>query len=123
MKQFLLVFIGGGMGSLARFLVGKAYSLWQLHFPFATLTSNFLSCMVFGLFVMLGVAKINLTYPLKLLIITGFCGGFSTYSAFTFETVDMFKSGQNGLALSNIILNFVLSVSGLYLGMMASKLF
>src|SRR4051812_17983209 len=106
MKQFLLVFIGGGLGSIARFLVGKAYSSWQPDFPFATLTSNFLSCIVFGIVVMLGVDKINLTYPLKLLLITGFCGGFSTYSAFTFETVDMFKSGQNALAFSNIILNF-----------------
>jgi CrcB protein len=123
MKQFLLVFIGGGSGSIARFLVGKVYSTWQPAFPFATLTSNFLSCIIFGLVVMLGVEKINLTYPLKLLLITGFCGGFSTYSAFTFETVDMFKTGQNTLAFSNIILNFVLSAGGLYLGMMASKLF
>jgi len=123
MKQFLLVFIGGGSGSIARFLVGKAYSAWQPNFPLATLTSNFLSCVVFGLLVMLGVEKMNLNYSLKLLLITGFCGGFSTYSAFTFETVDLFKTGQNALALSNIILNFVLSVSGLYLGMMAAKLF
>jgi fluoride exporter len=122
MKQLLLVFIGGGSGSIARFLVGKAYSP-EPGFPFATLTSNFLSCVVFGLVVMLGVDKMNLSYSLKLLLITGFCGGFSTYSAFTFETVDMFKTGQNALAFSNIILNFVLSVSGLYLGMMVSKLF
>lgn len=122
MKSFLLVFIGGGLGSIARFLVGKAYSLWQPAFPLATLTSNFLSCVVFGLVVMLGVEKVNLSYPLKLLLITGFCGGFSTYSAFTFETFDMFRNGQNALAFSNIILNFVLSVSGLYLGMMTSKL-
>jgi CrcB protein len=123
MKQLLLVFIGGGSGSIARFLVGKAYGSWLNGFPFATLTSNFLSCVIFGLFIMLGVEKMNLTYSLKLLLITGFCGGFSTYSAFTFETFDMFKTGQNALAFSNIILNFVLSVSGLYLGMMASKLF
>ena len=121
MKDFLLVFAGGGLGSVARFLIGKIYKNWQPHFPIATLTANFLSCVVFGAVVMLGVSRMNLTYSLKLLLITGFCGGFSTYSAFTFETVELFKSGQQGLALSNIVLNFALSVSGLYLGIFAVK--
>ena len=121
MKDFLLVFAGGGLGSIARFLVGKMFRNWQIHFPVATLTANFLSCIVFGAVVMLGVHKMNLNYSLKLLLITGFCGGFSTYSAFTFETVELFKNGHQGIALSNIILNFALSVSGLYLGIFAIK--
>lgn len=123
MKEISLVFLGGGLGSIARFLVGKLYSLWTPAFPLATLTSNFLSCLVFGIVIMSGVERTNLSSSLKLLLITGFCGGFSTYSSFTFETVQLFKTGGNGLALANIILNFALSVSGLYLGMMISKLF
>lgn len=121
MKDFLLVFAGGGLGSVARFLIGKIYKNWQPQFPAATLTANFLSCLVFGAVIMLGVNKLNLSYSLKLLLITGFCGGFSTYSAFTFETVELFKNGHQGLALSNIVLNFALSVSGLYLGIFAVK--
>ena len=121
MKDFLLVFIGGGLGSVARFLIGRMYKGWQVNFPVATLTANFLSCIVFGAVIMLGVSKLNLHYSLKLLLITGFCGGFSTYSAFTFETVELFKHGQHGLAFSNILLNFALSVSGLFLGMFAIK--
>jgi len=122
MKHFLLVFIGGGAGSLARFMVGKAYQQWQPTFPFATLTSNFLSCVVFGLVVMLGVQRLNLNYTLKLLLITGFCGGFSTYSSFTFETVELFKQGQNGIAFINIVSNFALSVGGLYIGFWFGRL-
>jgi CrcB protein len=122
MKQFIAVFIGGGLGSLARFLVSRFYAIWQPTFPLATLTANFISCLIFGVFVAFGLEKSNLNYPLKSLIITGFCGGFSTYSAFTFETFEFFKSGQNGLALGNIVLNFVISMSGLYVGMMVSKL-
>ena len=121
MKDFLLVFAGGGLGSVARFLVGKICKNWQPYFPVATLTANFLSCLVFGVVIMLGLNKLNLNYSLKLLLITGFCGGFSTYSAFTFETVELFKNGHQGLALSNIVLNFALSVSGLYLGIFAVK--
>jgi CrcB protein len=123
MKQLLLVFIGGGTGSIARYLVGKLYPSGFSAFPFGTLTANFLSCLVFGVILMLGVEKTNLNYSLKLLLITGFCGGFSTYSSFAFETFDLFKIGNNGLALSNIFLNFVLSITGLVLGMSIVKSF
>ncbi|MFM6953477.1 MAG: fluoride efflux transporter FluC [Sphingobacteriaceae bacterium] len=116
MKQLLIVFGGGGLGSVSRFLIGKCYPAGFSVFPWATLSANFLSCVVFGVVLMLGVEKINLTYSLKLLLITGFCGGFSTYSSFTFETVDLFKHGNTGLALTNIVANFALSVAGLYLG-------
>jgi len=116
MKQLLLVFGGGGLGSVSRFLIGKCYPAGLGVFPWGTLSANFLSCVVFGAVLMLGVEKINLSYSLKLLLITGFCGGFSTYSSFTFETVDLFKHGNTGLALTNIVANFALSVAGLYLG-------
>ncbi len=123
MKEFALVFLGGGLGSIARFSVGKALIAFQSLFPFATLVSNFLSCLVFGLVIILGVNKLDLSYSLKLLLITGFCGGFSTYSSFTFETVELFKQGQAGLAFLNIAINFILSVVGLYLGSMLARVF
>ncbi|RCH56769.1 fluoride efflux transporter CrcB [Mucilaginibacter hurinus] len=122
MKDIVLVFIGGGLGSLARFAVGKFYMQWQPGFPYATLTSNFLSCLVFGVVVIAGVQKLNLNYTLKLLLVTGFCGGFSTYSAFTFETVELFKNGQHNMALINIMVNFALSVLGLYIGFLLGRL-
>ncbi len=122
MRELLIVFIGGGLGSVARYLVSKFYQAWQPAFPLATLTVNFLSCLIFGAVMMLSVQKLSMNYTLKLLLVTGFCGGFSTYSAFTFETVELFKSGQNGMALGNIILNFALSVSALYLGIAFVKI-
>lgn len=121
MKELLLVFAGGGLGSVCRLLVSKMLKNQSTFFPFATLASNFLSCVVFGALVMLGVNRMNFSYNMKLLLITGFCGGFSTYSAFTFETVELFKHGQQWLALSNIVLNFALSVAGLFIGMFAVK--
>lgn len=121
MRELLLVFLGGGLGSAARYLVSKAYAAVHPSFPFATLTSNFLSCVAFGLIIMLGADKLNISPSVKLLMLTGFCGGFSTYSSFTFETVELFKNGNNGMAFSNIILNFLLSVTGLYLGVAITK--
>jgi CrcB protein len=123
MKELLIVFVGGGTGSICRYLIGKLYPAGTSIFPMATLTVNFLSCVVFGLVMMLGVEKINLSYPLKLLLITGFCGGFSTYSSFTAETMELFKQSHTGLALANIVANFALSVAGLYLGAWLVRLF
>jgi CrcB protein len=122
MKEVALVFVGGGAGSLARYFVGKFYQQWQPAFPYATLTANFLACLVFGMVVIMGAQKLNLNYQLKLLLITGFCGGFSTYSSFTFETVELLKTGQNGLAAVNIIINFALSVAGLFMGFWLGRL-
>ena len=123
MKELLIVFAGGGTGSVCRYLVGKLYPAGASLFPWATLSANFLSCVVFGAVMMLGVEKINLSYPMKLLLITGFCGGFSTYSSFTVETVELFKHSHTALALSNIIANFALRVAGLYLGAWLIRLF
>lgn len=123
MKELLIVFAGGGTGSICRYLIGKLFPAGTSIFPMATLTVNFLSCVVFGLVMMLGVEKINLSYPLKLLLITGFCGGFSTYSSFTAETMELFKQSHTGLALANIVANFALSVAGLYLGAWLVRLF
>ncbi len=123
MKQLLLVFAGGGLGSVSRFLVGKIYPAGISLLPLGTLTANFLSCLVLGAVLVLGVEKINLSDPLKLLIITGFCGGFSTYSSFTAETVELFKQSQSTLVIGNIFANFALSVAGLYLGGWLVRLF
>ncbi|MGB4775565.1 MAG: CrcB family protein [Daejeonella sp.] len=122
MREILFVFIGGGLGSAARFMVAKFYQRWNPVFPFATLTVNFLSCFIFGAFIMLGANRLNITNTPKLILLTGFCGGFSTYSAFTFETAELFKNAGTGLAISNIILNFALSMGGLYLGIMLVKM-
>ena len=121
MKELIVVFLGGGFGSVARYGVNKALSGWQQHFPFATLTSNFLSCVVFGLVVILAADRMSINATMKLLLLTGFCGGFSTYSSFTFETIQLFKDGNTPMAISNIFLNFFLSVTGLYIGFAIAK--
>ncbi|RZL16311.1 MAG: fluoride efflux transporter CrcB, partial [Pedobacter sp.] len=103
MKQLLIVFVGGGIGSLARYLVTKLYAGWVTKFPYATLTSNVLSCLVMGLFLGYFLQKSNMNDNLKLFIITGFCGGFSTYSTYTLETINLYKDNQLGMAMFNIL--------------------
>ena len=101
MLPFFLVFIGGGLGSICRFGIGLAIQPLLPKFPWATLLANGLACLVLGL--VLGLQfQGNLSDERRLLLATGFCGGFSTFSTFTAETWGCFQNGQYGTAAANI---------------------
>lgn len=120
MKELAMVFLGGGLGSCCRFTLNKLLANFPL-LPFGTLISNFLSCIVFGFFIVYGLHKTDLSQPIKLLILTGFCGGLSTFSTFSYETTELFKSSEIALAFCNILLNLSLSMIGLFIGMFIVK--
>jgi len=122
MKEVALVFVGGGIGSVCRYACGKGFVFLQPYFPVPTVFSNVLSCFIFGLVFGLGISRSSAP-QWSLFLLTGVCGGFSTYSSFTFETMELFKSGQSALAFLNIVINFVLSAAGLYLGSQLIKSF
>jgi fluoride exporter len=106
--NLLYVFIGGGVGSLARYgLALFIPTAIRVAFPLATLLSNVLSCVVLGLCIGYFSNKVAAEPSLKVLIITGFCGGFSTFSTFSYETVDMMKNGYMMLAVINIAISML----------------
>ena len=111
-----VVFIGGGIGSVLRFGISMLmYNYYRTVFPLATLLSNVFSCLVFGLAIYLLGEKLNTEMPLRLLIITGFCGGFSTFSAFSFETVELMKSGNITYAVLNVLVSVSACLGIIYL--------
>ncbi|QMU31415.1 fluoride efflux transporter CrcB [Adhaeribacter radiodurans] len=117
----MLVFIGGGSGSLVRYSLSKLISnYYPFSFPLATLVINILASLVLGLFIGL-TAKDLPNSNLKLLIAVGFCGGFSTFSTFSNETLQLFRSGQSNLALLNIVLSLLLCIGVTYLGFLLTK--
>lgn len=95
LKQVLLVGLGGGIGSIARFLCQKYIYEWHPHaFPFGTLIVNVAGCFIIGLIFGLGEKSQVLSAEWRLLLATGFCGGFTTFSTFAAENIGLLKNGQ-----------------------------
>ncbi|HMQ48312.1 MAG TPA: fluoride efflux transporter CrcB [Saprospiraceae bacterium] len=116
MNTWLLVFLGGGIGSICRFAIAQLLGTLSLHFPWATLFANLISCLVLGY--LLGLSGRGLMdQNLKYLLMTGFCGGFSTFSTFSGETLGLFQKGQPELGLLNIGLSVALCLFCIFLGL------
>lgn len=114
---FLLVFIGGGLGSITRYGLALALMPLQARFPWATLAANALACLILGA-VLAAQSQGALPDSRRLLIATGFCGGFSTFSTFTADTWQLYQHGQPLAAMANIAVNLVVCFVFLGLGMM-----
>ena len=116
MMNYLLVFIGGGLGSICRYGIAHALSFYKSEFPWGTFVANVLSCILLGALVGL-MLKSELSSNFKFLFVVGFCGGFSTFSTFSNETFQLFSSGQHLTALANIFISLIVCLFCIYLGM------
>jgi len=94
MKQVLLVFIGGGIGSVLRYLVGKFLKMPASGFPWSTFSVNVLGSLIIGILMGVTLKNSALSENQSLLLITGLCGGFTTFSAFAYENQVFLKEGD-----------------------------
>lgn len=106
--NYLLVFIGGGLGSILRFTIAIFFGKTTLSLPLATLSSNVLSCLIFGGIIYMYQEKNIIPDNYKHLVLIGICGGLSTFSTFSFETFELIKQGMPIWALINIVVSCVL---------------
>lgn len=121
MPALIQVAIGGALGASCRWLLGLAIvrQFGTTPLPFAVMTANILGSFVMGLFIVLAAHR-GLTH-LSPLVMTGLLGGFTTFSAFSLETVTLIERGQIGLASLYVLLSVVLSVGGLMAGLWLAR--
>lgn len=119
-KQLLYIFLGGGFGSVLRFLVSNfTQKLWNVNsFPMGTFVVNMVGCFLIGIF---STYSLKIDNYLKFLLITGFCGGFTTFSTFSAENISLWQNGNYGILIFYILLSVVLGFCLVYLGINISK--
>lgn len=122
MKDLMLIFAGGGFGSVVRFLLGKwVTGLHQLNFPLGTLVVNVVACFVLGVIVGFADHRQMLSAGTRLFWAVGFCGGFSTFSTFSYETLLLIQEPSIGLSLLYIIVSVALCLGATMMGIALTR--
>lgn len=123
MRQLLLVGFGGFLGSIARYLVSKLNLTWHYHdIPMGTLTVNIVGSILIGFFLGIFINSDLLNTNLKLFIVVGFCGGFTTFSSFTNENFILLQNGQFLTSIVYVLGSVLLGILAVYIGYLISNL-
>ena len=94
MKNILIVFLGGGVGSIIRYVISQTFAYPKHIFPWPTLVANFLGCLIIGILFGLTIRNDSARSELYLFAVIGFCGGLTTFSTFSAESLHLIKSGN-----------------------------
>ncbi len=121
MKQLILVFVGGGFGSVLRFIIGKWLNNSETGIPYGTFAANIIGSLLIGIILGLAAKNETLSQSQTLLLATGFCGGFTTFSTFAYENHVFLKSGDFTSFALYTIASFVVGFLAVFLGMFLVK--
>lgn len=122
-RILLLIGLGGFLGSIGRFLTGMLFiKYWPSSFPLGTFAANVLGCLVIGIIYGLSERYDWMNPQLKLFLATGFCGGYTTFSSFTFENLELLQAGNYLLMALYTLLSITLGLMAVFLGVMITKI-
>lgn len=123
MLNYILVSAGAAVGGAFRYGISNYI---QRHisviFPYGTLVVNVIGSFILGITMFYLNEKELIGSEFRLFLAVGFCGGFTTFSAFSYETINLFRDAEFGLAIFNVFLNVILCLIGIYLAYLISKL-
>ena len=109
MSKLLVLTVGSVTGGLARYyLAGAVHRVVGSNFPYGTLAVNLLGCLIIGFLSVVAEEKFSLGSTGRLLLMTGFCGAFTTFSTFMLETGNLIKDGQMITALMNVLISVII---------------
>ncbi|WP_172822413.1 fluoride efflux transporter CrcB [Christiangramia echinicola] len=122
MKNLILVFIGGGLGSSLRFIISKYLNSDHL-LPYGTFLVNIIGSLLLGMILGWALKTNSLTSPANILLGVGFCGGFTTFSTFSFENYSLIKTGDYLSFSIYFFGSLILGILAILAGILISKLF
>lgn len=115
---YLLVFLGGGLGSVLRHIVNVLSARWLgTSYPWGTMTVNVTGSLIMGLFAGYFAFRGDATQSMRLLLMTGVLGGYTTFSAFSLDAMLLYERGMPGAAALYALLSVILSVGALAAGL------
>jgi CrcB protein len=121
-RDFVVVSVGAIFGANARYIISRyAAKLLGPVFPFGTLFINVTGSMIVGFFMIWASERVLLDPRWRLLVVIGFCGAFTTFSSYAFETMAYFEQGQWLFMLTNIFANNLLCLLGALAGMALAR--
>jgi CrcB protein len=121
--KILLLGLAGGLGTLTRYVTGNWVARWAGGgFPWPTFVVNMAGCFLFGLVVALFERTSESGSDVRLILLTGFMGAFTTYSTYAFQTAELFKESHWGTAAANLIAQNAVGVALVLLGLYVGKI-
>ena len=124
MLNVFSIVIGGGIGAVARYLVGILYlHILKTNLPAATFCVNFVGCLTLGFLYIFFIEKTQIPTNIKLALTVGFCGGLTTFSTFSLEIFEMIQNSHYVQALVYIAASLVLGIAAVFLGGYLCKTF
>ena len=122
MQELLIISLGAIVGANARYLVSRyAARVLGPVFPYGTLVINIIGSAIVGFFIVWTSERVLVDPRWRLLVVVGFCGAFTTFSSYAFETVAYFEQGQWLLLWTNILTNNLLCLLGALAGMVIAR--
>lgn len=123
MLKIFIIALGGGIGATTRYLVSDwAAMRWGASFPYGTLIVNIIGCFIIGMFMQLVTERVIVSPYWRLLVTVGFVGGLTTFSSFSYETLNLLRDTSITIAMYNVLANVAFGFFATWVGISLAKI-